>query len=77
MKPIQLLIDEELVRRLDREAKRIRTNRSKLIRLAVERFLQDQQRLALEEADRRGYERRPQRIGELDAWEAVQAWPEE
>jgi metal-responsive CopG/Arc/MetJ family transcriptional regulator len=77
MKPIQVLIDENLVRRLDREAKRLRANRSKLIRLAVERFLQDQQRLALEEADRRGYERRPRRAAELDAWEGIQEWPEE
>ena len=77
MKPIQLLIDEELIRRLDREAKRLRANRSKLIRLAVERFLQEQQRQVLEEADRQGYLRRPQRPKDLEAWEAIQTWPEE
>jgi metal-responsive CopG/Arc/MetJ family transcriptional regulator len=77
MKPIQLLIDEKLVRRLDQEAKRLRSNRSKLIRRAVEQFLRDQERLALEEADRSGYRRRPPRVRELDAWEAIQAWPED
>jgi metal-responsive CopG/Arc/MetJ family transcriptional regulator len=77
MKPIQLLMDEALLRAVDREAKRRRTNRSSLVRTALAGFLAEARRQALDEQYRRGYERKPVREDELEGWEGIQAWPEE
>ena len=77
MRPIQILMDEKLIREVDREAKRRRTDRSKLMRAALEAFLAEARRQALDERYRRGYEVKPQRRDEIEAWEEIQAWPEE
>lgn len=77
MKPIQILMDEELLKRIEKEARRQKLDRSKLIRQAVAEFLEARRR---EEADRRdieGYERFPQDPKEIMAWERIQAWPED
>jgi len=77
MKPIQLLIDEKLLRAADREAKRRRTNRSSLVRTALAQFLIAAERQVLDEQYRAGYERKPVRKAELEGWEGIQTWPED
>jgi metal-responsive CopG/Arc/MetJ family transcriptional regulator len=77
MKPIQLLIGEELLRAADREAKRRRTNRSALVRAALTQYLAAARRQLLDEQYRRGYEKRPGRKDDIEAWEGIQSWPEE
>jgi metal-responsive CopG/Arc/MetJ family transcriptional regulator len=77
MRPIQILMDERLIREVDREAKRRRTDRSKLMRAALQAFLAGARRQALDERYRRGYEVKPQRRDEIEPWEEIQAWPEE
>jgi metal-responsive CopG/Arc/MetJ family transcriptional regulator len=77
MKPIQILMDEELVAALDRTARLSRSNRSQLIREAVQRHLAFLKRQRLEQQHRQGYERQPQNVEELAEWEAVQVWPED
>jgi metal-responsive CopG/Arc/MetJ family transcriptional regulator len=75
MKAIQILMDENLLRELDRQAKRSRTDRSKLIRTAAARYLGQLKRESLEAKHRRGYEAAPT-TDDVDAWQEIQAWPE-
>lgn len=77
MKAIQILMDERLLNAVDREAKRAGSDRSKLIREALTRFLQETRRKTMEDQDRQAYMKRPQTKDEIEPWEAVQAWPEE
>jgi metal-responsive CopG/Arc/MetJ family transcriptional regulator len=76
MKAIQILMDEALLRALDEEARRRRTDRSKLIRMASARLLTDLRRRDLEARHRRGYVGKPQDGDELRGWEEIQEWPE-
>jgi metal-responsive CopG/Arc/MetJ family transcriptional regulator len=62
---------------VDSEAKRLHSDRSKLIRLALARFLSEARRRALEERDWRGYAKKPQRRDEIEPWLEIQAWPED
>jgi metal-responsive CopG/Arc/MetJ family transcriptional regulator len=75
MKPIQVVMDEELLREVDREAKRAKTKRSALIREAIREHLKRRRVRELEERHRAGYERHPP--VEFDAWDQVAAWPKE
>lgn len=76
MKAVQILMDDELLRGVDEEARRQGSDRSKLVRSALERFLAGEKRRRLEEAHRRGYEAHPQRTEETADWEEIQEWPE-
>lgn len=76
MRTVQMTLEEELVGRVDRAARRLGTTRSGFARGALREALQ---RLAAEELERkhrRGYEAKPVRRGEFDIWEKEQAWPE-
>lgn len=77
MKPIQILMDPEQLESLDRTAKRLNSDRSKLIRTAVADYLKAMQGRELEARHRAGYEKHPQSPGEARAWEGIQKWPEE
>ncbi len=70
-------MEPDLLARVDRAAKRLRSDRSKLVRLALARFLADERRRELEERHRAAYQQRPQRADEVEPWVDVQAWPEE
>ena len=77
MKPIQILMDPEQLTSLDRIARRLKSDRSKLIRTAVDDYLKAIRRQELEARHRAGYEKHPQNSGEARAWEGIQEWPEE
>jgi metal-responsive CopG/Arc/MetJ family transcriptional regulator len=77
MKAVQILMDEKSLRELDREAKRERLDRSKLIRSLVEKHLAEVRRKEREEQHIRGYQKFPQDAEEMDDWESIQAWPED
>jgi hypothetical protein len=68
-------MDEALLRELDQEARRRRTDRSKLIRMGAARLLKELRRQDLEARHRRGYAGEPQDGAEVRAWEEVQEWP--
>lgn len=68
-------MDDELLREVDREAKRTRTKRSALIREAIREHLKRRRLRELEERHREGYQRQPP--VEFEAWDRVTAWPEE
>jgi metal-responsive CopG/Arc/MetJ family transcriptional regulator len=74
MRTVQMTLDEDLVRAVDRLAKRLRTTRSALTREALRDALRRHAAQQLEERHRRGYERRPVEEGEFSVWEDVQAW---
>ncbi len=76
MRTVQMTLDERLVARVDRAARKLGTTRSAFTRDALREALA---RLAAEEKERRhrrGYEAKPVRPGEFDDWASEQAWPE-
>jgi metal-responsive CopG/Arc/MetJ family transcriptional regulator len=77
METVQIVLDEKLLRDTDRAARRTKQNRSALVREALREHLQRLDIRALEERDRAGYLRLPQRRDEAQAWEAEAAWPPE
>ena len=76
MRTVQMTLEEDLVARVDRAARKLRTSRSGFTRRALQQALEHLAVLERERRHRRGYETRPVRRGEFDAWEAEQVWPE-
>lgn len=74
MKTVQMTLDEDLVARVDRAARALRTSRSAFTRDALRRALAEIERHADEQRQRRGYERQPVEPGEFDCWEDEQTW---
>jgi metal-responsive CopG/Arc/MetJ family transcriptional regulator len=77
MQTIQVVMEEELLRTTDRAARRLKTNRSALIRESLRQHLRHLASLERERRDREGYARTPERSEDLAAWDKVLAWPEE
>lgn len=77
MKPVQILMDEDLLQTVDREAKRQKSNRSTLVRAALVAYLKTARRRTLDERYRRGYEQSPEQPEDISAWEDIQQWPED
>ncbi len=77
MKTIQMTLDEDLVKAVDRVSKQLNTSRSaftrKALRDALARFRIEQ----LELEHRRGYARRPVTADEFSVWEKEQTWGDE
>jgi metal-responsive CopG/Arc/MetJ family transcriptional regulator len=76
METIQVVLDSQLLRAADGAAKRLRVNRSALIREALRDYLKRVRTQELEALDRQGYREHPQDAEEIAAWERVAAWPE-
>jgi metal-responsive CopG/Arc/MetJ family transcriptional regulator len=76
MRAVQILMDENELKLIDREARRLGTDRSKLMREAMRRYLLKLVRDADEEQYLASYRAKPQET-ELRSWEKVQAWPED
>lgn len=74
---IQVVMEPSLLQAADRASRRLRVNRSAVIRDALRRYLKRLDALEKERRDREGYERRPQGRDELEAWDRTAAWPEE
>ena len=77
MKTIQMTLDEELVKEVDRISKELRTNRSAFTRKALREALARHSLEQLERKHRQGYERRPIDADEFSVWEAEHAWGDE
>ena len=75
MRPIQILMDEKELKLIDREAKRVGSDRSKLMREAVRRYLSKLIRDADEREYVESYRRQPEDVKELRDWSKVQTWP--
>jgi metal-responsive CopG/Arc/MetJ family transcriptional regulator len=76
MRTVQMTLDEELLASVDEAAKKLNTTRSAFTRKALREALDRLTISQLEQKHRRGYERKPVRKGEFDAWEKEQAWPD-
>jgi Arc/MetJ-type ribon-helix-helix transcriptional regulator len=75
MTTIQVVIEEDLLRSADRVARRLKVNRSALIRDALRGHLQRLRTADLERREREAYERTPDDPAEFAAWDGVAVWP--
>jgi len=71
MRTIQMTIDDDLVKAVDRVSKQLNTSRSSFTRKALRDNLEQ-----LERKHRQGYERHPVAADEFSIWETEQAWGE-
>ena len=74
MRTVQMTLDDELVREVDRVAKRLHTNRSAFTRDALRAALARHHVEQMEGEHRQGYERFPVAADEFSLWEDEQAW---
>ena len=77
MTTIQVVLEDSLLQAADRVVRRLKVNRSALIRDALRGHLR---RLSLHERERRdreGYARRPIAKDEFGVWDRVTAWPDD
>ena len=77
METIQVVLEGDLLRRVDKVARRLKVNRSALIREALRQHLKQLQMRSREEADRRGYERNPEDADASRAWDRMASWPDD
>jgi metal-responsive CopG/Arc/MetJ family transcriptional regulator len=74
MKTVQMTLDNELVDRVDRVVKDLRTTRSAFTREALRQAIRNLQVRRLEEKHRAGYVRHPAGKAEFSVWEPEQVW---
>lgn len=74
MKTVQMTLEPELLRAVDRAARKSGTSRSGFTRSALREALARLEERELERKQREGYERQPVRAGEFDVWAAEQTW---
>ena len=77
METIQVVMEAELVKAADRAARRLKVNRSALIRGALREHLERLRQRELERQEREAYERIPDDPAEFAVWDKVAAWPKE
>ena len=76
MKPVQILIDEELLERLDEDDEVRLRGRSKVLRELVSAYLESQRDARIDAQYKRGYGDGLQVSEELEGWGEEGAWPE-
>ena len=77
MTTIQVVLEDSLLQAADRAVRRLKVNRSALIRDALREHLR---RLSIHEQerhDREGYARHPIAKDEVGVWDRVTAWPDD
>ena len=74
MKTIQMTLDEELIKEVDKEIKKLGTTRSAFTRKALRNFLNYLHTLELEEKHKNGYKNYPTKLNEFGIWEDEQVW---
>ena len=77
METIQIVLDRQLLDSTDKAAKRLKQNRSALVRMAFNDYLKRLEARVLEERDRAGYARIPEDVAEARIWESEAMWPAE
>lgn len=77
METIQVVLEETLLRSANRAARRLKQNRSALIRDALREHLRRLHLRELERLEREAYHRIPDNPEEFAVWDKVAAWPEE
>jgi metal-responsive CopG/Arc/MetJ family transcriptional regulator len=77
MRTIQMTLDDNLVKTVDRVVKDLHTTRSAFTRDALRQAVRILQVRRLEEKHRTGYAREPVAKHEFAAWEPEQKWGDE
>ena len=77
MRTVQMTLDDELVKAVDRVSKQLRTSRSAFTRNALREALARHRLEQLERKHRQGYEQYPVAADEFSVWETEQAWGDE
>ena len=77
MKTVQMTLDEDLVRSVDRVVKKMHTTRSAFTRDALRDALERLNVVRLEQQHRKGYEIHPVNKAEFSVWEDEQEWGDE
>ncbi len=77
MRTIQMTLDDNLVKAVDRVSKELHTNRSAFTRKALQDALVRYKQEQLEIKHRQGYEQTPVATDEFSVWESEQAWGDE
>ena len=77
MRTIQMTLDENLVKAVDRVTKKLKTTRSAFTRKALQEALARYSIEQLERKHRQGYERQPAAGDEFSVWESEQVWGDE
>jgi metal-responsive CopG/Arc/MetJ family transcriptional regulator len=77
MKPVQILIDEELLAGLDEDEEVLRAGRSKVLRGLIAAYLESRREARLDLKYRQGYGEDLQVTEELEGWDEEGSWPEE
>jgi metal-responsive CopG/Arc/MetJ family transcriptional regulator len=76
MKPIQVLFDEPLLRRLDADEEVRKAGRSAVLRRAAAEYLRRRRASRISEAYRRAYGGKRHPHDELGGWADEGSWPE-
>lgn len=74
MKTIQMTIDEQLLKLVDKMSRARKTSRSAFIRAALEAQIRREQLREEEVRHAEGYKRNPVVPGEFDVWRSEQDW---
>jgi metal-responsive CopG/Arc/MetJ family transcriptional regulator len=77
METIQIVLDKGLLQATDRAARRMKRNRSALVREALREHLKRLEVRSNEERDREAYPKHAQGRDESALWEAEATWPAE
>ena len=77
MTTIQVVLEDSLLQATDRAVRRLKMNRSALIRDALREHLRRLSTHERERRDREGYARRPIAKNEFGVWDRVTAWPDD
>ena len=77
METIQVVMEGGLLKAADQAARRLKVNRSALIRDAVREHLKRLHYRELERKEREAYERIPDDPAEFAVWDKVTTWPRE
>ena len=74
MRTVQMTLEDDLVKAVDRVSKELNTNRSAFTRKALREALSRYNLERLEREHRRGYVQHPVTAKEFSVWETEQTW---
>ena len=74
MRTVQMALDDDLVKAVDKIARKLGTTRSGFTRAALRKAIDEFNARRLEEKHRCGYEKYPVAVDEFSVWEGEQAW---
>ena len=77
METIQVVLDADLLKAADKAVRKLKTNRSALMRDALRAHLARLVQADREQRDREGYLRYPHSLDQAERWDKVADWPDE